>query len=1118
MLMRHVKRASWIFGAMVAAVLFFAAGVALRLLMGPISLGFATGAIEDSLNKSVSGVIVRFDQAVLELERSDWKVHLTVLGTKLYDLNGRIIAQAPKANLDFDVADLIAGHLNLRRFALVGVQLTGVRTADGVIKLGFGLDQGDTDLLKMIRDVLENSGQSGSSLDTISIRDARLAFRDEPTGLFVVSPSSNFALQNRNGGLDASLDSAVEIAGIPSHIEGTAKLRDDGTPESGTVDIRGLSLPALMKNNPVLSYLRPYQLTSDANGTFELDEQGRFVSASFHLTGQGSIETALLKTPVMFEKFDINGSYDGPRDVFALETINFRSKEISASGRGTFSLGWNGSAISKVSGDLEAEDINLVFPQWLRQDLSLSKVSLNAVYDADLHQLTWQRAIINADALSADVSGSVTFDQDKAPALNLHGTLDALSIRDMLFYWPLGAGEGAYTWIDGHISEGRVGPIRVEADFPAGMLDQDQLPDKALTLSFPFEGLSVRYIGEMTPLTNAHGEARLTGDTFRAMVAAGSVGPLAVTEGDVLIANVHISGAPARIKLHAEGEMTNVLELIDEEPLGYTSRFGIDATATEGHTAVDLDFTVPLVKDLPVERVAVAVNGTINNLAVPIDTRRKLEHAAVSFALNSASLSSQGSGEISGVPINFKWTEDFGTAAITTRVEASGKLDDTARVKLGLTEPTWLKGTMPVTVSFTGRRFRFNEAAIKADMTDAAAEYPLLSLEKRAGTRAAGSGVVHFGDKGAISVTDLAITGDGLQAHGGLNFNSDGKLIKVSLSDLRSAANDFAIDLEPMQAGGLTINIRGKSLDARKVLGEDKKADDKRAAPTAPQAADADTSLKDPLNLAVKVDRLLYKNDQDFRDVTLAVSLAANEHVTGFALDTLGPNKDKITANFNVDKNGRNITIDADDAGSFVKSFTGFTSIKGGKLSAQILFPAEPTPRNAPADYMGNVTLTDIVVTDQPFLARLFAAGTLDGPLRLLQGEGIAIRKFDAPFNSRGKVVTIHEGRASGPAVGGTFEGVLDRRTDRIDLTGTMVPAYGINSMLGALPILGDILASRKGEGIFGVTYAMRGPLDSPTLTTNPLSALTPGILRRIFEFAPAKAPSEGAETAKQQP
>ena len=113
MLMRQVRRVSWFLGALVAALLFFAGGVFLRLLMGPISLGPMAGYIEDSINRAVSGFVVRFDSAVLEWSRMDGKIYLTVLGTRVFDANGRIIAQAPKANLDFDGADLLAGNLTL---------------------------------------------------------------------------------------------------------------------------------------------------------------------------------------------------------------------------------------------------------------------------------------------------------------------------------------------------------------------------------------------------------------------------------------------------------------------------------------------------------------------------------------------------------------------------------------------------------------------------------------------------------------------------------------------------------------------------------------------------------------------------------------------------------------------------------------------------------------------------------------------------------------------------------------------------------------------------------------------------------------------------------------------
>jgi hypothetical protein len=82
---------------------------------------------------------------------------------------------------------------------------------------------------------------------------------------------------------------------------------------------------------------------------------------------------------------------------------------------------------------------------------------------------------------------------------------------------------------------------------------------------------------------------------------------------------------------------------------------------------------------------------------------------------------------------------------------------------------------------------------------------------------------------------------------------------------------------------------------------------------------------------------------------------------------------------------------------------------------------------------------------------------------------------------------------------------MLDRKAEKLDITGTLVPIYGLNNLLSAVPLLGDLLNSRKGEGIFGLTYAMKGNLNEPTVNLNPLSVLTPGIFRRIFEYAPPK-------------
>src|ERR1043165_2147427 len=278
MLSLHVQRATWIVGAILAALLFFLGGFAVRLLMGPISLGPFAGAIEDSINRSVSGLVVRFDKAVLEWSRTDGKINLIVLGTKVFDLDGRIIAQAPKADLDFDAGFLIGGPLSVKRFSLIGVQVTGVRSKEGAIHLGFNSEQGAPDILDTIHNILRSSAEGSGSLQSFAIRDARMAFSDETSGLFVVSPDTTFTLEDSGGRLKASFDSAVEISGVPARIGFRATLRDNGTPEEGTLEVHGLSVSALAENSTSFAALRPYRLISDLQGSFALSETGDLAS------------------------------------------------------------------------------------------------------------------------------------------------------------------------------------------------------------------------------------------------------------------------------------------------------------------------------------------------------------------------------------------------------------------------------------------------------------------------------------------------------------------------------------------------------------------------------------------------------------------------------------------------------------------------------------------------------------------------------------------------------------------------------------------------------------------------------------------------------------------------
>ena len=111
----------------------------------------------------------------------------------------------------------------------------------------------------------------------------------------------------------------------------------------------------------------------------------------------------------------------------------------------------------------------------------------------------------------------------------------------------------------------------------------------------------------------------------------------------------------------------------------------------------------------------------------------------------------------------------------------------------------------------------------------------------------------------------------------------------------------------------------------------------------------------------------------------------------------------------------------------------------------------------------------------------------------------MAFAGLTAPFTYGGGRLQLEPGRAFGSSVGMTWRGGLDFGSDTVDVAGTLVPFYAVNRVLGAVPLLGDILTGGEGGGLFAVTYALEGPLDEPDLSVNPLSILAPGFLRGLF-------------------
>jgi hypothetical protein len=127
--------------------------------------------------------------------------------------------------------------------------------------------------------------------------------------------------------------------------------------------------------------------------------------------------------------------------------------------------------------------------------------------------------------------------------------------------------------------------------------------------------------------------------------------------------------------------------------------------------------------------------------------------------------------------------------------------------------------------------------------------------------------------------------------------------------------------------------------------------------------------------------------------------------------------------------------------------------------------------------------------------------GKQQGGKTVSRRQRIPFDQLQVPFSVGGGQFVLHDSYVNGPQLGATVRGNVDFKNNVVDLGGTFVPLYGLNSALGSIPIIGNLLVGRRGEGIVGITYSIKGPAENPLVRVNPLSIVAPGIFRQIFEF-----------------
>ncbi len=317
-----------------------------------------------------------------------------------------------------------------------------------------------------------------------------------------------------------------------------------------------------------------------------------------------------------------------------------------------------------------------------------------------------------------------------------------------------------------------------------------------------------------------------------------------------------------------------------------------------------------------------------------------------------------------------------------------------------------------------------------------------------------------------------------------INFNSKKKLKRIDQIDVNLVNNNDQISQLNIKRKKNNYLINSKIFDGAKILDRIlfSKGDRNFFA------------VFEKLNSKITINfNTIYITNEDYLTNFKADVIVNNNQIKDLILSSQFSTKEDLKLSIKTNSNNEKITdLFAGNAKPLVKKYDFIKGFEGGYLKFDSI------EKNKFSN--SNLKIFDFKLKEVPALTKLLTLASLQGIADLLTGEGIRFNDFEMVFNNKDGLMTIEEIYSLGPSISILMDGYI-QKDDLVSLRGTLVPATTVNKVIGSIPVIGDLLVGKKaGEGVFGVSFKIKGYPDDLKTSVNPIKTLTPRFITRTLE------------------
>src|SRR5665213_617298 len=1127
---RWVKRVAIVIGVLI--VIFGGCFGALwwRLGAGPINLDMATPWLAAAIEENI-GHDNTVEVGGTQIERAGRiRIAVRIRDVIVRDRDHAIVASAPKAEVRLSGMALLMGRLRAESLNLVDATLAVRITPDGYVTVSTGdnarpLATGVTS--KRALGVQPPSGQSvpmagsstpsapaaavppaasdksatpngmlagldwldslsltgldGQNLNEIGLKNGKLIVDDQQRGNKWNFDNINVSLRRPNAGgvaltigEDGSHAWSLRVAvGAPANGVRSVDIRAD------KVSTSNILLALRLKD---LTYSADLLLSGELKGELGRDGLPTYFRGKVTAGAGTIIDSDTPDYPMGIDSAEADVEWDSGRRVLVAPF-----KIISGANRITllahleppndavadWQMGFSGGTIVLAGDDGE-------------QPLIFNRIAIGLRFDTEKRRvLLTQDDIRNAETGLAR-KGSTDSSGEPRLTLGFAGTpMSASALKRM---WPILVVPEVREWVIGRVERGSLQRIEVGVNSPVRNLSRrgPPIPDDGLSVNIVASGVTLHPVDELPSVHDADLKAHVTGRTATVTIEQGVADTpagrkLNITDFVFEVPDMAPKPAPARVKFRIDGPVPAAAEILASDRLSEFAGTLIDPNSSNGKVSAVVTLGLPAKSPLTKADTTYSVTADVGGFAADkLVMNQKLEATTLKVVANNAGYQVKGDVKINGQPASLDYRKpNDGDADI--KLQAT--LDDASRARLGLDLGPALSGQLPIKV--TGKLGTDSRFGIDADLTQLKLDNILPGWVKVAGK--ASHAVFNVVQKPqSTRFEDIVIDGGGVSIKGSLEVDQNGDLLNANFPTYSPSEGDkTSLKAERGADGVVKVTMRGDVFDGRGFL---------KSAISGKEADPKSKTKNIDFDVDLKLGAVAGYSGEALRSVECKISRRSGV-IKSFALSGKLGRDTPLMGDLRGRAQGRDVIyLETNDAGAFFRFTDTYSKMVGGQLQM-----AMDPPTVEPSAKEGLINVHNFSVKGEASLDRVAAGGTTG-----LQ-SGVSFSALRAEFTRQNGQLTIREGVVKGPMVGGTIEGSIDYPGNQVRMSGTFVPMYGLNNMFGQIPIVGLFLGGGSNEGLIGVTYEVVGTPGAPVLRVNPISAMAPGVLRKIFEFNTGK-------------